>query len=699
MKKTAILLLLALVLAFFSPLAAHSARAEETAESPANAQEGAEQTPEQSLKTIVDSQPIMALIYLQDMYALQSAPAQNSGDVVVVPSGQQVQIQQIYLDENGLAWAKVTLEFNDTAYEGFAERRFLACADERFLAWENQHGMAAPQGRAGLARAMPADVAQFPQSYQQSLLNMKNAHPNWTFVKMNTGLEWAAVVASQMEGAKSLVPNSFDDYMKNGPYGTQGWSYASEIAVKYYLDPRNWLNEEYLFQFEQLTYNASYHSEGAVQSFLNGTFMQGTVLGDSRSYARLFWEVGQSLGVSPFHLASRAYSEQGANGTSALISGTYPGYEGLYNYYNISASGSTNHAVVTSGLAKAREKGWTSPALSIYGGADIISSNYIRKGQDTVYLQKFDVDPNHNGLFWHQYMQSVFAPASEARSIRSLYKSVNALNNPFVFKIPVYNNMPQDACVLPVTSYNISLTPPAGYTNASVFLDGVEHSAVAQNGSFVVNAGGGHATNAVMYKYNDAGVPIGMCVWLLNYRNGIYTPTPMPQFEDLLTYHGFSVRVTGGSGIRFKTGIATAAKSQLTTGGLAGWVLKEYGTLVMNSANRPQYPFVRNGDKVMSGVSYGNAGGNFIDAVYEEVGGRYRYTSVLVGLPAAQYKTDFAFRGYIVLTNAGVDTVLYGPPVAKSIYTLAQQVLAAGEFGQGTAADAFLRRILQDAGG
>lgn len=650
-----------------------------------------------ALAALVAEQPIMALVYLSDTYAVRAAPAHDSAEVVTVPSGQQVQIQALAYDEYGTAWAKVTLEYADGAYEGYIIRTSLACSDERFLAWEGEYGMQQPRRMARATSSYP-DIAQFPESYQASLLTLKSAHPNWTFVKMNTGLDWGTVVREEMVRPRSLVPNSFDAYMRDGQYGTQGWSYASEVALKYYLDPRNWLNEEYIFQFEQLTYNASYHTEGAVQSFLNSTFMKGTVPQDSRTYARLFWEIGQGLGVSPFHLAARVYSEQGVNGTSALISGTYPGYEGLYNYYNISASGSTNQQVVQNGLNKARSMGWTTPASSIAGGANIISANYILKGQDTVYLQKFDVDPT-GGLYTHQYMQSIFAPASEAKSIRSLYHGAGALNNTFVFKIPVYNNMPADNCVLPITSFNVSLTLPAGYSGTQVFLDGEEYTASQQGSQLVVNAGGAHATTATMYKYNGAGVPIGMYAWTLHYLNGLYTATAQPELEDLLTYHGFSVRITGNAGIRFKTGISIDLRNRLTSGGVNGFTLRQYGTLVMNNANRGRYPLLLGGEKVSSGQSYGTtSSGSFMDAVYESVDGRYRYTSVLVGLPAAQYKTEFAFRGYISLTKDGRDYVFYGPPVSRSIYTLAQQVLASGQFAAGSDADAFLKKLIQDAG-
>ena len=369
-----------------------------------------------------------------------------------------------------------------------------------------------------------------------------------------------------------------------------------------------------------------------------------------------------------------------------------------YNYFNIGATGNSDNAVIESGLAKAKAEGWTDGYTSILGGAKVISQNYILKGQDTLYLQKFDVDGSYNGLFWHQYMQNICAPANEGENIRKLYNSTGSLDNTFVFKIPVYSNMPSDACPIPTVSYSVSLTPPAGYTDANIYLDGIGYTAIVRDGKYVVTAANGNAKTAVMYKYNGANVPIGMYVWTLKHNGSAYEAAAVPELEDILSYHGFSIRITGKSGIRFKTGISSSLRSQLISKGTAGYVLKEYGTLVMNNANRAQYPLVKGGEKVLSGMSYGrNANGILEDKIYETISGRHRFTSVLVGLPANQYKTEYAFRGYIILAKDNSEVTLYGPTVWKSIYSLANQVLSSGQYEKNSSADLFLRKLIEDA--
>lgn len=399
-----------------------------------------------SLEDLLSGRTISALVYLCEEYGLKQEADKNAQTVVTVPGGQTVFFRDIAITANGDIWYKVSTLAGEQEYEGYIEREYLAYSDEAFIAWEQE--VINPEISVTTmenARASQ-DIAQFPTAYQPALQAIKASHPNWIFVKMNTGLDWNTVIANEM-GERSLVPSSSSALWKNGSYSSS-WAYASEGILKYYMDPRNFLNETSIFQFEQLTYNASYHTQSAVQGVLSNTFMSGAIPGDGRTYANVFWSIGNSLGVSPFHLACRVYQEQG-KGTSPLISGGYSGYEGLYNYFNVGASGSTDDAIIISGLTKARENGWTTRYASLYGGAQVISANYILKGQDTLYLQKFDVDSSYKGLYWHQYMQNICAPESEGKNIKKAYTNSGSLNNTFVFKIPVYSSMPAAACPKP----------------------------------------------------------------------------------------------------------------------------------------------------------------------------------------------------------------------------------------------------------
>src|SRR5699024_8073708 len=149
------------------------------------------------------------------------------------------------------------------------------------------------------------------------------------------------------------------------------------------------------------------------------------------------------------------------------ISGTVEGFKGLYNFYNIGATSSSEPmGAIRNGLQYAKDgKGasaetkakylipWNTKSRAITGGGIFIGSSYIHLGQDTIYLQKFHVTSNNGGeLFWHQYMTNVLAPYSESKLIHTGYKNSGMLDDSISFIIPVYNNMPQ----IPTQSPNIN---------------------------------------------------------------------------------------------------------------------------------------------------------------------------------------------------------------------------------------------------
>ena len=54
-----------------------------------------------------------------------------------------------------------------------------------------------------------------------------------------------------------------------------GWAGASEETVRYYMDPRNFLNENDIFMFESLTYE-KYQEEDVVEAALG--LVKNTIL-------------------------------------------------------------------------------------------------------------------------------------------------------------------------------------------------------------------------------------------------------------------------------------------------------------------------------------------------------------------------------------------------------------------------------------
>ena len=317
-------------------------------------------------------------------------------------------------------------------------------------------------------------IENFPKSYQPYLEELKKNHPNWTFTALYTNLDWEYVIQNENIFGKNLVPKSYNDRWKNtnpGEYNVEvdaGWVDCSKQSLLYTMDPRNFLNESRIFQFEELSFNSSSNLVDGIEKILYGTEFynqtvsyltsSGSTVTMNKKYSDLIYSAGIQSKVSSYHLASRIKQEVGPFLSHSSISGKVVGYEGLYNFYNIGATSSSEPmGAIINGLKYARDgKGaseatktkylipWNTKERAITGGGIFIGSSYINIGQNTIYLQKFHVHDTNNGeLFWHQYMTNVLAPYSESNIIYKGYVNSNLLDLNINFIIPVYDNMPE----------------------------------------------------------------------------------------------------------------------------------------------------------------------------------------------------------------------------------------------------------------
>ena len=327
-------------------------------------------------------------------------------------------------------------------------------------------------------------IENFPISYQGYLKELEKKHPNWNFTALYTNLDWNYVINEENIFGRNLVPKNYTDDWKNtnpGEYNLEvdlGWVDSSKKAIEYCMDPRNFLNEVRIFQFEGLSYNSRTNNLNGIEKILYGTEFynqqvsyldsNGNTINMNEKYSNLILNAGQASRVSPYHLASRIKQEVGPFLSHNSISGRVSGYEGLYNFYNIGATSSAEPmGAIKNGLQYAKDGKnasdeiksnylipWNTKEKAITGGAIFIGSSYINKGQNTIYLQKFHVNPDSkDGLFWHQYMTNVLAPYSESKSIYNGYKKSNLLDTPMSFIIPIYDNMPN----IPTQNPNINL--------------------------------------------------------------------------------------------------------------------------------------------------------------------------------------------------------------------------------------------------
>lgn len=302
----------------------------------------------------------------------------------------------------------------------------------------------------------------FPNTYIPYLVNLHIAHPNWNFEPMNIDITFSRMVTYEYDGYSygwSLIEDyssSIDGYKSTDSWaynyltnvfrndyegGGSRWYAANKETISYYLDPRNFLNERQIFMFEPLTYNESYHTKEGVELALKGSFM-ANALADKEAnltYADAFIAAAKAENISPFLLVSRVIQEVGSGG-STIVSGTVSGYEGYYNFYNINAYGNSNQETIANGLKYAKEKDWSTPYKAIVGGASFIGNDYVAGGQNTLYLQKWDLFGPKYGA--HQYMQNIQAPSTESIKTYNSYNNVSLVNSSFTFVIPIFKDMP-----------------------------------------------------------------------------------------------------------------------------------------------------------------------------------------------------------------------------------------------------------------
>lgn len=300
-------------------------------------------------------------------------------------------------------------------------------------------------------QTLSSDIDKISESkypgIKKLIKDLKASHPNWTFKILYTGIDWNTVISNEYVGhgksPRNLVPGNNSNYAGdwvcsicgNKAYDNGGWVCASESAIKYMMDPRNSINETDIFQFQELTYDG--YDENTVLKMVEGTFL------NKEKYINAIKEVSEETNVSPYYLVARILQEQGKNGTVLTKGKGYEGqYEGYYNVFNIGATGGTKSKVILNGLAKAEKEGWKSLVKAIKGGAKFIAKDYIARGQNTLYFQKFDVESSDNSLYYHQYMQNILAAQKEGETLKKTYNDVDSLDGKYTFIIPVYNNMP-----------------------------------------------------------------------------------------------------------------------------------------------------------------------------------------------------------------------------------------------------------------
>lgn len=312
----------------------------------------------------------------------------------------------------------------------------------------------------------------FPDAYVNKLCLLKAKYPAWTFNPVHTGLDFKTAVEKESVCGRNTIKTSIDEYKDlscTGSYDS-GYVSASQKAVANFMNPLNYLDESSIFMFESNYVNPNISNEnycdivpGILSSFMidNLPPLKNAINNAARSknvsQVLLAARIKQEIGTG------KATSNKYAGGLLSCICGEYTkrwgtlyDYNGkmnsldyYYNFFNIGVYDGSNGDAAYRAVTYAFRAGWGGTGnqeedltKAIGGGATFLKDNYLDKGQNTIYFQKFNVHPTDSSkLYVHQYMTNIQAPSSEASIVYNAYKNKQLMASPFVFNIPIFNNM------------------------------------------------------------------------------------------------------------------------------------------------------------------------------------------------------------------------------------------------------------------
>ncbi len=419
----------------------------------------------------------------------------TAGTRIQLANGHDVTVVGEDFASDGKRWYKVTFKFDDgVIYTGYVHSDYVVKEEVEYVE------------DAKFEKYL--DKQKFPESYKDALRLLHAKYPEWVFEADHLEYDWAEVVKAQsklgrnlvytgsISSWKSIATGAFD-WLGNKWVGFDGesWVAASSEIIAYYLDPRNFLDENYIFQFELLSYDEELHTEAGLANVIKGTFLEtGVIDEEGTTYSKAILDAAVKSKVSPYHLAASIIQEQGSKGTSGNISGKVNGYEGIYNYYNWGAYAANGNSAVINGLIYAGKEDektmrpWNTPYKSIVGGAIKKGAEYINIGQDTQYYIKFDfVDTPYT----HQYMTNIQAAASEGYIGSKAYTDEMKAKTELVFKIPVFENMPETNVKIPTKTGN-----PNNHL-ASIKVEGVDITPTFEHNVTSYNAVVDHTVESV----------------------------------------------------------------------------------------------------------------------------------------------------------------------------------------------------------
>lgn len=176
------------------------------------------------------------------------------------------------VNSDGMYWYKISFNVGSGDKEGYVAKSYIRT--EATTSYKTDANF-------------ESSIAGFPESYKNRLRALHAEYPKWKFVVQNVDIPWDEVIKNESQVGLNLVSKEAKPSwksMEKGAYNSQSktwigydsdkWVSASEGIIRYYMDPRNFLDSTNIFQFLNHGYSTGEQTEEGIEKMLKGTFME-----------------------------------------------------------------------------------------------------------------------------------------------------------------------------------------------------------------------------------------------------------------------------------------------------------------------------------------------------------------------------------------------------------------------------------------
>ena len=176
------------------------------------------------------------------------------------------------VNSDGMYWYKISFNTGSGDREGYVAKNYIKTESTAKYTTDKN---------------FESEIAGFPESYKNRLRALHAEYPNWKFVVQNVDISWDEVIRNESIVGVNLVKKNAKSSWKSTARGAYNWSNgtwpgfdsnewvaASESIIRYYMDPRNFLDSTNIFQFLNHGYTTGEQTEEGVEKMLKGTFME-----------------------------------------------------------------------------------------------------------------------------------------------------------------------------------------------------------------------------------------------------------------------------------------------------------------------------------------------------------------------------------------------------------------------------------------